>query len=67
MYYGPSLIIDNIGFNVFVTSFALQISELLVYIPTYTYIEKIKRKKAGIISYAIGIICSVILILNQKP
>jgi hypothetical protein len=38
MYYGPSLIIDQIGFDIFVTSFVLQVTELLIYIPTYPYI-----------------------------
>jgi hypothetical protein len=62
MYYGPMIIISKIGFNIFVSSFALSISELLVYIPSYLYIEAISRKKVGIIVFLIAAISTGILI-----
>lgn len=48
MYYGPTLIIDSIGFNTYATSLVIQFSELVGFIPIYYYIEKVERKKAGI-------------------
>ena len=38
MYYGPVLIIENIGFNIYITSYIILTSELIIFIPTYIYI-----------------------------
>ncbi len=38
MYYGPALIIDEVGFNIFVSSVMIQLSELVVYFPAFAYI-----------------------------
>jgi hypothetical protein len=62
MYYGPMIIISKIGFNMFVSSFALSVSELLVYIPSYLYIEDISRKKAGLIVFLTATISTGVLI-----
>ena len=62
MYYGPSLIIDSVGFNTFVTSFALQLSEMIMYIPAYYLIDKVKRQKTGIIAFSCTMLCSFALI-----
>lgn len=67
MYYGPSMIIDKIGFNTFVTSFALQLSELLSLIPCYYYIDKAKRQTTGFSMFFITAVCSFVLILVKKP
>jgi hypothetical protein len=67
MYYGPALIIDSIGFNIFVSSFAIQLSELIGYIPCYYYVEKVSRKKTGFFLFLIAVISSFILSLITKP
>lgn len=67
MYYGPSLIIDSVGFNTFVTSFALQLSEMLMYIPGYYLIDKLKRQKTGAIAFLCTMVCSFVLIFIEKP
>jgi hypothetical protein len=41
MYYGPALIIDSIGFNIYVSNIVVNLSELVTYIPSYFLIESI--------------------------
>lgn len=38
MYYGPSLIIDSIGFNIYVSNIMVNLSELVTYVPSYLLI-----------------------------
>lgn len=67
LYYGPALVIDNIGFNIYVSSFVVQVSEIIVYFPLYYYIEKIPRKMAGVILFSISGISASILLFFVKP
>lgn len=67
MYYGPSLIIDTIGFNIFVSNIAILTSELIGYIPCYLYVDKVKRKTANVGLFVITIFSSIILTFVQKP
>lgn len=67
LYYGPVLIIDKIGFNVFASSYVVQFSELIVYAPLYYYVNKIPRQKAGVVLFLISGICSVALLFIHKP
>ena len=41
MYYGPALIIDTIGFNIYISNYVVQASELFALIPAYFLIENI--------------------------
>lgn len=61
MYYGPALIIDDIGFNIFVSSYLINLSELVTLIPSYFVIEKIARKFVGIILYLGAGACALLL------
>ncbi len=47
MYYGPTLIVEDIGFDIFISGILMQCSEIIIYPPTYKYIEEIPRKKTG--------------------
>jgi len=38
MYYGPVLIIDQIGFDIYASSAMIHISELLAFIPAFFFI-----------------------------
>jgi hypothetical protein len=67
MYYGPALIIDEVGFNIFVSSVMIQLSELVVYFPAYAYIEKMPRKNMGIILFSIASFVSFFLVFLEKP
>lgn len=67
MYYGPSLIIDSVGFNTYVTSFAINLSELIGYIPVYFTIEKVKRRTTIFWLFVVTVISSFVLIFVKKP
>lgn len=38
MYYGPALIADNIGLNIYATLYMVLGSELVIFVPTYVFI-----------------------------
>ena len=67
MYYGPTLIIDSIGFNTYVSSFAIQLSEIVGFIPTYFYIDKVKRKSTGFVLFLVTVISALIISMIKKP
>ena len=67
LYYGPALVIDNIGFNIYVSSFVVQGSEMIVYLPLYYKIEKIPRRVAGVVLFSISGLSTGILLLFGKP
>ena len=67
LYYGPALVIDKIGFNIYVSSFVVQISELVVYIPLYFVVDKVPRQKAGMILFSISGVCASMLLFINKP
>ena len=67
MYYGPALIIDSIGFNTYVSSFAIQLSELIGYIPCYYFIDKVKRRSTGFWLFIVTVVSSFILSVIEKP
>ncbi len=67
MYYGPTLIIDSIGFNTYVSSFAIQLSEIVGFIPSYFYIDKVKRKSTGFILFLITVTSALIISMIKKP
>lgn len=58
MYYGPALIADTIGINIYATLYMVFASELVIFIPTYVFIEKIQRKKFGIVLLSIAVLCA---------
>lgn len=67
MYYGPALIIDDIGFDIFVSSYLVNLSELVTFIPSFFLIEKIPRKSLGIILFVVAGFCALVLTFVVKP
>jgi hypothetical protein len=67
MYYGPSLIIDDIGFNIYISNIMVNMSEMVTYVPSYLLIEKIERKKMGIIMFGIASLCALLMTFIKKP
>lgn len=61
MYYGPALIMEEVGFNIFLSGALVQLSEIISYLPAYAYIQKIQRRKTGIILFSIASVFSFIL------
>jgi hypothetical protein len=67
MYYGPILIVGQIGFDIYTTNLVLNLSDLLVYYPLFLIIDKIRRKKSGIILLSIASALSGVLIFVVAP
>jgi hypothetical protein len=67
MYYGPALIIDDIGFDIYISSYMVNLSELITFLPAYLFIEKIKRRSLGMILFLVAICSSLALLFIEKP
>ena len=67
LYYGPVLIISQIGFDIYISSIIVQGSGLASFIPVYFLIETIPRRKSGFFFFAITLTSAVILIFVVKP
>ena len=65
MYYGPILIIDQFGFDIYTSSTLLNLADLLCFVPLILIIDKIKRKKMCIILFGIAIVISGLLIFIE--
>ena len=67
MYYGPVLLIDQFGFNIYLNGAILSIAELLTYAVTFFFITKIKRRLLSIVVFINTFVFSFILLfINQK-
>lgn len=67
MYYGPALIIEDIGFNIYISNIMVNMSELVTFLPAYLFIDRIERKKWGIILFSVASICALALTFIKKP
>jgi hypothetical protein len=45
----------------------IQLSELVIFIPAYYYIEQMKRKFMGLLTFGITVLCSGVMIFLDKP
>ena len=67
MYYGPLLIINQFGFDIYTSSTLLNIADALTYIPLAIIINKIKRKKTSIILCLVATAICFLLIFIKLP
>jgi hypothetical protein len=67
VYYGPTLIIDQIGFDIYTSNIVLNASDLLTYYPLYLLILSIRRRISGIFLFSIATTISIILIFFIIP
>jgi hypothetical protein len=67
MYYGPTLIISQFGFDMYTSQTALNISDLLTYYPMMVLIDKVYRRKCGMIQFGIATIIAFALTFINKP
>ena len=67
MYYGPTLIVDKFGFDIYTSNLILNVSDLLTYTPLFFLMDKIRRKKSCIISFGIATFISGILLFITVP
>lgn len=67
LYFGPSLIIDQIGFNIYITNVIVNLSDIVTYLPAFFLVEKIERKSWGIKLYAVCALSALLLTFVTKP
>lgn len=67
MYYGPALIINDIGFDIYVSSYLVNLSELVTFIPSFFLIEKIPRRRTGMVLFVVAGVCALLLTFIEKP
>ena len=67
MYYGPSLIIAQFGFDIYTSNTILNIADLATYYPLMVIIDKIMRRKACMIQFSGAFVISGILIFLVTP
>jgi hypothetical protein len=67
MYYGPSLIIDQFGIDIYTSSVALNVADIICYYPLMILIDKVKRKRLASLLFAISTGISIALIFMVAP
>jgi MFS family permease len=67
MYYGPTLIVSQFGFDIYTSTVVLNVADLLTYYPLMLIVDKIRRKKALIIQFLVATVISGIMIFLVKP
>ena len=67
MYYGPTLIVGQIGFDIYTSTVILNVADLLTYYPLMLIVDKIRRKKSLIIMFGVATVISGVMIFLVKP
>ena len=67
MYYGPTLIIAQFGFDIYTSNTILNVADLATYYPLMLIIDKIKRRKTIMIQFTGAFIICAILIFLVAP
>ena len=67
LYYGPALIVAQIGFDIYTSQVVVSVSDFIVYYPLMLVIDKVKRKKACIILLSIATTICITLIFLVTP
>lgn len=67
LYYGPTLIVSQFGFDIYTSNTILNVADLLTYYPLMLMIDKIQRKKACMIQFGFASIIAGILIFLVIP
>jgi len=67
MYYGPSLIVSQFGFDVYTSTVVLNVADLLTYYPLMLMVDKIRRKKSLIIMFSVATVIAGVMIFLVKP
>ena len=66
-YFGPLIIIDKLGLNVFVNQIVIGCSELIAYPVSFLFITRLPRKVSGYFSYGLSGIFLGVLIFVRRP
>ena len=63
MFYVPVLILDKFDWTIYGSGVVMGVSELIAYIPCYWMITRIGRRITAYWCFAIGLICSLALLI----
>ena len=64
---GPVFIVDQLGFNPYVSQIVVIMSELIAYPIAYIVVESLPRQKTGIVCFSIAALFNGILVFVEKP
>lgn len=67
MYYGPIIIVDTIGFDIYTSNIMLNLADLACYLPSYLIINKQPRRLLGMVLFAIATLMAGLLVFITKP
>jgi hypothetical protein len=67
MYYGPVLIVDSIGFDIYTSNVMINLADLASYLPSYFFIEKQPRRFMGVMLFGVATIMAGLLVFIVKP
>ena len=67
LYMGPIFSIGSLSVNPFLSQVILSISELLAYPASLYFVDRISRRKSGIVCFGISSVLFIVLIFVQKP
>lgn len=67
LYYGPTLIIDQFGFDIYTSETVLNIADVMCYYPLMLIINKVKRPQTASLLFAVATLMSFILTFVTKP
>lgn len=67
LYYGPTLIIDQFGFDIYTSQTVLNIADLFCYYPLMVMVDKVKRRRTISLLFSIATFMSIILSFITKP
>ena len=64
MYYGPSLVVSQFGFDIYTSSTILNVADLLTYYPLMLIINKIRRRRTCMIQFGVAtVVCGILIFL----
>lgn len=67
IYYGPTLIIGQFGFDIYTSNLVLNTADILTYYPLMLMIDKIRRRRTCMLLFFIATVLSAALIFLEKP
>jgi OCT family organic cation transporter-like MFS transporter 13 len=67
IYYGPTLIIGQFGFDIYTSNLVLNTADILTYYPLMLIIDKIRRRRICMLLFFIATVISAALIFLVKP
>lgn len=67
MYYGPTLIITQFGFDIYTSETVLNVADIVTYYPLMLIVDKTKRRKLASLLFLTATIASIFLIFITKP